>query len=772
MGGEKRSSRGGPGGFRSKWKKLFSGKSSSAVEPHQDGLDEEKLEFESHMMEDEKRSECSCVSSLSIDDEGAGAKAPNVVARLMGLESLPSADLTESISTPFYSSMPTRGPKKSLQFGPQYLNFHSGRQPTMETLSGKMVESSPQKLQKMAKIERFQTETLPMKPVKSYSDIQHKLLSPIKSSGFVSAKSAAHLMETAVKILEPRLHPPAKNKSSTIGSSSISLNDGRQVEDRVSSYRICKPIEIPKKLNEPNSVKYLKGQAMNKSWNGPEDGPSSRVSSERRLLKDLSSSLLGQSTVESNQKLPFSSVKKERQVVLPQDFPNAADNKPAGAKGQGKSVSLALQAKVNVQKRENCSSTMTSWLVQDERDDPALSRQRKNQLNIQKNKQKQATSGATNVLRQNNQKQNRLPKPGDQLARKDVIGNISSRQKLANPEGVRNCTISSRTNSSSQTRKAGSFRASEKSMDRRDAEKGSCPKGSNDFPRKKRLIEGSFNSEKNGLVETAFVNGDKTNQDADVTTNSFLNQVEFKRQSLQTVEQAVSSSNKGTDVVSFTFTSPLAAISRYRPSNQALDRQDKKKSCFRDSYGGKSDSSTKSSMSLEGDALSVLLERKLRELTSGIQNADGLKTANSGSANTLSILQDFLSTLNSGGPILKEHDAASSSVPQESSLNHVYIARADGSSSSSQAVNKDLRFQVKEMEEQRFGTQREHLSKVDPADEKEHLSPVSILEAAYSNDSYSSFDSSDAVHGKEKNQSHHQFVCFILVDNNSLYVLF
>ncbi|CAN6469185.1 unnamed protein product [Victoria cruziana] len=757
MGGEKRSSKGGPGGFRSKWKKLFSGKSTSAVEQNQDGLDEETLEFEGHMMEDEKRSECSCVSSLSMDEEGAGVKAPNVVARLMGLESLPSADLTEFCSTPFYASKPTRGPKKSLQFGPQYLSFHSARQPTsVEAFSGKMMEASPQKMQKLAKIERFQTETLPMKPVKSYSDIQHKLLSPIKSSGFVSAKSAAHLMETAVKIIEPRLHPPAKNKSSIIGSSSISLNDRGLVENRATTYRICKPLEIPKKLSESNAIKCLKGQAMNKSWNGPEDGPSSRVSSERKLLKDLSPSLLGQSTVESNQKLPFSSVKKERQVVPPQDCPNAADNRPASARVQGKSVSLAIQAKVNVQKRENCSSSghpnsssVTSLLVQDEQDEPELSRQRKNQLHLQKNKQKQATSGATSVLRQNNQKQNRLPKPGDQFSRKDVGGN-TTRQKLANSEGGRNCTVSGRTNSCSQTRKMGSLRTSEKCVDKRDADKGSCPKGTSDFPRKKRLIEGSFSFEKNGLVETPFINGDKTNQEAEVTANSFLNQADFKRQSLQAVEQAASSGNKATDVVSFTFTSPLAATSRCRPSDQALDRQDKKKSCFRDSYGGKNDSSTKCSMSMEGDALSVLLERKLRELTSGIQNADGLKAANSGSANTLSILQDFLSTLNSGGPILKEDDADSTSVPQKSNLNHVHIARADKTASGSLTVKKDLRFQVKDMEGH-LGTQRDHLLKVDPAEEKEHLSPVSILEAAYSNDSCNSFDSADAVYGKEKN---------------------
>ncbi|XP_049936010.1 uncharacterized protein LOC116262332 isoform X2 [Nymphaea colorata] len=791
MGGEKRDNKGaGPGGFfqlfdrngKSRWKKLFSSKSSAADESEQAKLDGEKLQTTNfHMMDDEKRSECSYPSSLSVDEEGVGVKAPSVVARLMGLESLPSVDVPEASSTPFHDSRLVNGSKKCLEFASQYQNLPSVRQSAnLEILPCKIVVPRPQKLQKMSfvdkrPIERFQTEPLPGKPVKSYSDIQHRLLSPIKSSGFVSAKSAAHLMETAAKILEPGLHPAARTRSTLVGTSSISLKDRGRSEDIISSCRISRPLELPKKFTEPNAVKVLSGQPMNKSWNGSDGSSSSRTASEGRTSKNLSSSS-SQNSAENNQKPFFSSTKREKQVSTPHSFLNCEDSKPAFSSNQGKSISLAVQAKVNVQRRESlsCSSLarpnntrINSLLIHDAQDEPGLSRQRKSQLNLQKNKQKQAISSSANVLRQNNQKQNRLPSKCagvNQHTKKGMAGgNSSPGQKLANHDHVRD-HMASRRNPCSQPKKGNVSRTADKGVDKSDIESKKCLSRTSDFPRKKRSIEGSFCSEKNGVVGTIFIDErDRTPRDTISVTTGYTSQVECNKRNLWNGEQAVSSSSKSMDVVSFTFTSPLASTAGSRSADLASNKQNIKKGCIIDSLGEKNVSNTKSSrmsapgsMNLGGESLSVLLEKKLRELTSGIQMASSLKATNSGNANTVSILQDFLATLNSGVPISKEHDAECLSMPHDNDVNYRCIDETDCSSSSTPMVNTDHKFEVQEsVSEQNSEAQKGNLDliKMDAVEDNERLSPVSILDAAFSNDSYNSVDSSDGVYGGQLDQS-------------------
>ncbi|CAN6467839.1 unnamed protein product [Victoria cruziana] len=792
MGGEKKENKGaGPGGFfqlfdrngKSKWKKLFSNK-SSAVEAEQAKLDEEKLQTtDFHMMDDEKRSECSYPSSLSVDDEGVGVKAPSVVARLMGLESLPCVDVPETNSTLFHENRLVNGPKKCLEFASQFQNLPYVRQPAnLEILPCKIVVPRPQKLQKMSfhdkrPIERFQTEPLPGKPVKSYSDIQHRLLSPIKSSGFVSAKSAAHLMETAAKILEPGLHPSARTRATLVGTSSISLKDRGRTEDIISSCRNSRPLELPKKLTEPTAVKVLNGQPMNKSWNGSDGSSGSRTASEGRSSKNLSSSSSQYSTENNQKPPPFTSTKREKQVSIPPVFPNCDNSKPTLSSNQGKSISLAIQAKVNVQKRESlsCSSLarpnsgrINSLMIHDGQDEPGFGRQRRGQLNLQKNKQKQAISNTANVLRQNNQKQNRLPSKCtgvSQPIRKCMTGgNSSSGQKLADHDNTRDHMVS-RRNPCRQTKKADISRAADKGLDKSDMENKKCLPGTGDFPRKKRSIEGSFSSDKNGVVGTIFI--DERNRTCrDVTsgtTTGYVSQVEYNKRSLWNGEQAVSSSSKNMDVVSFTFTSPLASTAGSRSSDLALNKQSITKGCSVDSIGEKNMSGTKGSrlsalgpITLAGDTLSALLEKKLRELTSGIQMASSLKATNSGNANTVSILQDFLATLNSGVPISKEHDVECLSTPHNDDLNYRCIDEADRSSSSTPMVNIDQKFQVQEpVSEQNSESQKGSMDliKMDAVEDNERLSPVSILDAAFSNDSYNSVDSSDGVYGGQLDQS-------------------
>ncbi|KAK4750925.1 hypothetical protein SAY87_004407 [Trapa incisa] len=114
-------------------------------------------------------------SSSSVSCNERGNHAPGVVARLMGLESMPTPNALKSCSTPAPNSNSIRGS--------QYYN-------KLEAFS------------RDTRIERFQTEVLPPRSAKPISVTHHKLLSPVKNPAFRPTKNAAHIMEAAARIIE------------------------------------------------------------------------------------------------------------------------------------------------------------------------------------------------------------------------------------------------------------------------------------------------------------------------------------------------------------------------------------------------------------------------------------------------------------------------------------------------------------------------------------------------------------------------------------------
>ncbi|KAJ4751669.1 GPI-anchored adhesin-like protein [Rhynchospora pubera] len=115
-----------------------------------------------------------CSSSVT-EEEGTMKRPPSVVARLMGLDSIPISMQSEPLSPPLQL-----GPQKSVE-----LRLHK-------------MPSSP--------IERFQTEIIPPKMGKTIPVTRYKPLSPIKSSNFISGRNAAQIMEVASRIIEPGLN--------------------------------------------------------------------------------------------------------------------------------------------------------------------------------------------------------------------------------------------------------------------------------------------------------------------------------------------------------------------------------------------------------------------------------------------------------------------------------------------------------------------------------------------------------------------------------------
>ncbi|KAF5772645.1 hypothetical protein HanXRQr2_Chr13g0579631 [Helianthus annuus] len=429
-------------------KKLFSSKTESPEQPKQTKRTDGNMPMTRFNMMDEDdmiggmsmkgSSDYSCATSVT-DEDGYGTKAPGVVARLMGLDSLPTVNFSDTYSNPSFDSQSLRDLSTS------YVRKEPEFEPVdcqMEPVSvSRPVKVKPQKMVIGRAIEKFQTETLPPKSAKSIPITRNKLLSPIKSSGYVSSSNPARIMEAASKI-------PLVGSSSPSPSSSIQF--------RVKVSKKPKLPEPPRRPLESTNVKNVKSQQ----------------SSEPK-----------------------------------------------------KSISLALQAKANVQKREGLNHRSQSV---------------RTQSNTERNPPKNPVS--SNVLKQNNQKQNGLVDRG------------------------KSTTKSSCSTTGSLARKPVSQKTSHKKE----------PYST----RRKRSMEESEHTnnhpEKNSV-------GDRQYR----------------------------SNRSGSDVVSFTFTAPIA-----RPvvSNNGSPSTNRIKNTP-DLTDNVSNLSSLTYNVIGSDALSTLLEQKLRELT-------------------------------------------------------------------------------------------------------------------------------------------------------------
>lgn len=258
----------------------------------------------------------SCASSLI--DEDDYSKAPGVVARLMGLDYFPISNVsdTKSKSTRFIDTR----------------SMHTSSPPCVKKSPELEHKDHHQINQKHKVIEKFQTESLPSKSARSVPITHLKLLSPMKRSGLVPLNDPACIMEAASTI------PLARSSSVHVPLPARKPYSRRPVEAKVSSRRVT----------ESNAAISLKGQSMNKSWDG------------------------------------------------------CLERKPFLEEGK-RSVSLAIQAKVNVKKRESLSLIGESTSGQQSR---------------QKDTRKKPSTN--NVLKQNNQKQNYVTDRGTSAAKSSM----------------------------------------------------------------------------------------------------------------------------------------------------------------------------------------------------------------------------------------------------------------------------------------------------------------------------------------------------------------
>ncbi|XP_026665386.2 uncharacterized protein LOC103720044 [Phoenix dactylifera] len=627
------------------------------------------------------RIDCSGASSLT-EEEGNEIRAPGVVARLMGLDSLPTSGALEPYSTPGFDSRSlrdnhnlTRSPEFSMndQFNPAAHRAEGYFRKPIELRSQKM-PSSP--------IEKFQTETLPPRLAKSLSIAHNKLLSPIKNPGFASATNAAQIMEAAARILEPGLQAGTRGKVSSLGSSSIPLKVRDPRESMAASRRTLRLLELSRTTVQSADVRFSGGQSLNRAWKGSED------------------------------------------IVIFRSSPDPCGINSASATGKGKSISLAIQAKVNVQRREGLTTSGRNALTRKEHDECKLNQPFKSQPYNQKNKQqkKPSTANASGVLRQNNQKQNC----------QSTKGKLASKQSNSSQQGRK---ILSGDSSSGKHKNVNRLSGNTKSGYRKEVlvtadveREGSS--SNKDFPRKKRLIEGRFKSGKSGSIDNLSIDRHVKFVQSNVVIDEYSRWEEDNRNAM--------------DVVSFTFTSPLIKqLPGSQPSIPVVEKEDKNSGhCF-DSCSEKDASDAKSkrltSLGLNvitGDALSLLLEQKLRELTSGLEPSSNFLRGGSFAAST---------------PLLQESKSAYNTEAtqyQEFLLRHCND-KADGISDSNCSSTNNQMFEMSH--KLRIPEELDCISSSTSRKESDHQhpSPLSIFDASFSNQTCNSPESSGSTAGSK-----------------------
>lgn len=627
-------------------------------------------------------SDYSCASSVT-DEEYYGIKPAGVVARLMGLDCLPSSNLSEPYSTPFFDSQSLRSApsiSRNLEYQQNFQTVYSSNlHEKMEDLGRSSFEPKQQKIISRP-IEKFQTEILPPKSAKSIPVTHYKALSPIKRANSIPPQNAAHIMEIAARILDAGPQATSKVKSPLIGSTSVPLKYKGLKERAEASQKVAKIAEASRRPAESNASKYLKGQPMNKSWNGSAD------------------------------------------IARQKDFSDS-DESFGGSKTKGKSVSLALQAKANVQKREGLNAgSSRSVLVQKEPPSKVISNQLfTSQPSTEKiTHKKPSVHNSSSVLRQNNQKQNSMADRGKS----------PSKQFLSNSQGKRTLSgdssfVRQRSSGKMAENSKVSSRRLSREADNKKEEAYSCTKS---VSRKKRPSDGDIQYEKNQA--TGSMSTHKSGKL--IQSGTFMD---------REISWGENSKGKGTDIVSFSFSTPLT---RSMPTAELPREVLGKSHEFSTDFRSNKMQLTSDCMNnlkaplghnlSRGDALSTLLDLKLRELSSVVESSRQ-KTSNSSS----SIFQDLSPSLNGLSKTTMLHVNRNHDDMEVDDL--VSPCNPGFSSTGPLGITGQHKHQGIEEELSEYGSSEYECRKVFGS---RFLSPISVLEQSFLTESCNSSDTAES----------------------------
>ncbi|KAL1145628.1 hypothetical protein V6Z11_A11G311600 [Gossypium hirsutum] len=270
-----------------------------------------------------------------------------------------------------------------------------------------------------------------------------------------------------------------------------------------------------------------------------------------------------------------------------------------GSRKKGKAVSLAEQARVSIQRKEGSSLSFNGSVVnKKERNDAKRKQFSTSVSDVQRTVEKRTSANRTNnVLRQNNQKQNCISNRDYSTSKSSTLD-----QQGKNGRSINGTTGLNRTVNSRKTVSVATDTAKEVPMSRRK-----------NLPRKKRPVNEDLPVGET-VPDISSKNGGERSIKCNVTADGHLNQdSDIKKTSM--------------DVISFTFTSPL---SRSMPDVSSTNKVSEQSSSFDTDPSSDNDllflkSSSFSSPGFNvigGDALSVILEKKLQELTCRIESSN------------------------------------------------------------------------------------------------------------------------------------------------------
>ncbi|KAF0912316.1 hypothetical protein E2562_013996 [Oryza meyeriana var. granulata] len=598
-------------------------------------------------------SEHSCSSSV-IDDEALARRGPTVVARLMGLDSMPVASSSGSYTMP----LTVQEPLQNSNIHDELIGRSYVGSPLKMPGSPHKMPGSPHKMPG-SPIDRFRMEALPPRLAKRTLSVTQYKSYPVKNPNHISSRNAADIMKAASRIIGPGVEDISSYRVRDVGYPNA-VRAYSQREIAIVQQRPPRMNEALKKRDGLTSYRLPGGKPLDGSLKCSGNTSTSGVSQSN------GGALVGPKVMASSRSSPDSRA-------------------------------------TNFQGREGINKTSRKLATQR---DPEQRMVERNGINQCKNSNQVGTTSSSNVLVQNNRKQNAMvkhkvnskpPTPNQQRSNTRPINATMRKVGTAgtlsenNTQGNRNVELRStghanrRHNSTAKT-----------------------------IPKPRRLSDGRTHSEKSHPI------------DKDIADRSQRR----VRHNIVIDEQSPFPMNKkkiSTDIVSFTFTSPVdKALSGYHLPNHLVEKQFIKNLS---SVSNSSETSNAKFDSIDGDYLGLLLEQKLRELTSGVRSPYCKPTKGVRVYAPSSVLEDSQSACETSSIASTDYDRESMQSYKDGKANLTQTDLASKNGQSSQSVKYD----------------NDAMDKMEI--ERLHLSPLSTWDASVSTETCSSTESWRSANG-------------------------
>ncbi|XP_057971632.1 uncharacterized protein LOC131160217 [Malania oleifera] len=665
-----------------------------------------------------------------VDDEKKLQKhemrVPGLVARLMGLESMPTVqqEKPKILLSETHDDRDKKSFSKQTGSEKEDLTFEKG--------SAKN-ESRPQKIQKTGPFERravtrFGPEALQLKSVLSRSRKHHaKLASPMKSPRVISGKSASRLIDAATKILEPGLQAKNRAKCALTYSNYMHKNSNNGVRTERKPVLFQDLSKQPEDYVNAGAAQSLKGQSCKKCGNlidnvnlepGLEEQPSVYACSASSFVNGSSRVSGG-----SNPRASMFSVEQEQNVVF--------------QKNHDQRTVLVAQVKDNAQgqnepvtdRKSSSQEGQTAWHFS------------KQQCKLPKD------VSSSRTLKCRTETQNQMLIGKDRMATRSKSSSLQNRRvsSAANINGDKdfvalNRSLSGRTRPRMPTKMDHSkLEIEEKSSSRLDSSLSQL----RTQVRKRRPVNVGRQDVDTSITTTSYGNQRRIRLDVMSGKKMGLNATSVDscaKSKLTHQENANMTHGKSTDVVSFAFSSPMRHKSGVLSSKEAVERKRSGSNAFGDNNSQKKNSTVDENdghmhfvkqLPLRGDALGDLLEQKLKELTYQEEDEFG---GNLPKRSTAMILQELISALTEEQLISGKE--ATVGIDQKDNLCCRIQEPSGHAAPHGHMINTDV---VYKAEVKMEGTSVGYLH------EGDHFSPGSVLDGSFSNDSFFSSSLDDGL---------------------------